>query len=103
MHPNEAPEESGGAGPSQPPEGPELEDQNETGSGSESGQTEAIDGDLVNAARDLYGVDATQQMRPITPIMDFTPELGWHVRLCQVPEIGRPLPAGTRDLRVAIA
>eukprot|EP00965_Chrysotila_dentata_P142431 4709039-Pleurochrysis_carterae.AAC.1 len=41
-------------------------------------------------------------MRPITPITYFTSELGWHVRLCPAPEIGRPLPAETRDLRVAI-
>eukprot|EP00965_Chrysotila_dentata_P021918 725563-Pleurochrysis_carterae.AAC.1 len=70
MHPNEAPKESGGAGPSQPSEEHELEDRDEAKSGSESGQTEATDGDLVNAARDLYGADAFQ-MRPITPITEF--------------------------------
>eukprot|EP00965_Chrysotila_dentata_P087584 2891295-Pleurochrysis_carterae.AAC.1 len=55
MHPNEAQEGSSGVGPSQLPEGHELEDRDEAESGSESGQTEATDGDLVNAARDLYG------------------------------------------------
>eukprot|EP00965_Chrysotila_dentata_P020227 669438-Pleurochrysis_carterae.AAC.1 len=76
MHPNEAPEGSSGVGPSQPPEGDELEDRDEDESGSESGQTKATDGDLVSAARDLYGVDASQ-MRPITPITEFMTELGW--------------------------
>eukprot|EP00965_Chrysotila_dentata_P038577 1281179-Pleurochrysis_carterae.AAC.1 len=42
-------------------------------------------------------------MRPITSITDHTSELGWRVRLCQTPEIGRPLPAVTRDLKVAVA
>eukprot|EP00965_Chrysotila_dentata_P127888 4229283-Pleurochrysis_carterae.AAC.1 len=54
MRPNEAPEESGGAGPSQPPEGHELEDRDEAGAESESGQTEATDDDLANVARNVH-------------------------------------------------
>eukprot|EP00965_Chrysotila_dentata_P025245 838549-Pleurochrysis_carterae.AAC.1 len=63
MHPNEAPEGSSGVGPSQPPEGHELEDRDEAASGSESGQTEATDDDLVNGAQELQGGTAAQ-MRP---------------------------------------
>eukprot|EP00965_Chrysotila_dentata_P164874 5443908-Pleurochrysis_carterae.AAC.1 len=102
MHSNEAPEESGGAGQSQPPEGHELEDRDEAESGSEPGQTEATDDDLTNSARNVHD-GAAAPMQPITPITEPTGELGWHVRLCQTPEIGLPLPAVTRDLRVAVA
>eukprot|EP00965_Chrysotila_dentata_P022704 752221-Pleurochrysis_carterae.AAC.1 len=42
-------------------------------------------------------------MRPITPITDHMSELGWRVRLCQTPKIGRQLPAVTQDLSVAVA
>eukprot|EP00965_Chrysotila_dentata_P137712 4556057-Pleurochrysis_carterae.AAC.1 len=42
-------------------------------------------------------------MRPITSIEEFTSELGWYLRLCQTPEIGRPLPVETRDLHVVIS
>eukprot|EP00965_Chrysotila_dentata_P104490 3450308-Pleurochrysis_carterae.AAC.1 len=41
MHPNEAPEESGGSGPSQPPERHKPEDRDEVASGLESDQTKA--------------------------------------------------------------
>eukprot|EP00965_Chrysotila_dentata_P182205 6016731-Pleurochrysis_carterae.AAC.1 len=76
MHPNEASEGPSGAGPSQPPEGHERQDRDGDELGSESGRTEATDGDLVNAARDLLGVDATQ-MHAFTPITEFTTEMGW--------------------------
>eukprot|EP00965_Chrysotila_dentata_P182523 6027051-Pleurochrysis_carterae.AAC.1 len=102
MRPNEAPEESGGAGPSHSPEGHELEDRDEAGAESESGQTEATDNDLANLARNVHDGTAAP-MRPITPITEPTGESGWHVRLCQTPEIGGPLPAETRELRVAVA
>eukprot|EP00965_Chrysotila_dentata_P167019 5515080-Pleurochrysis_carterae.AAC.1 len=42
-------------------------------------------------------------MRPVSPITDWTSDPGWNVRSCQVPEMGRPLPAETRDLRVPVA
>eukprot|EP00965_Chrysotila_dentata_P039117 1300771-Pleurochrysis_carterae.AAC.1 len=77
MHPIEAPEGSGGAGPNQPPEGHEFEDRDEAKSGSESGRPEATDDDLTNAARNVHDGTAAP-MRPITPITDFTSELGWH-------------------------
>eukprot|EP00965_Chrysotila_dentata_P041018 1360346-Pleurochrysis_carterae.AAC.1 len=67
MHPNEAPEGSDGVGPSQPPEGHELEDRDEVESGSESGQTKATDDDLVNAAQESHGGTAAR-MRPVSPI-----------------------------------
>eukprot|EP00965_Chrysotila_dentata_P097988 3240014-Pleurochrysis_carterae.AAC.1 len=76
MHLDETPEGPGGDGPSQPPEGHELEDRDEADLRSESGRTEATDGDLVNAARYFYGVAATQ-MQPYIPITEFTTELGW--------------------------
>eukprot|EP00965_Chrysotila_dentata_P178403 5892151-Pleurochrysis_carterae.AAC.1 len=41
-------------------------------------------------------------MRPVSPITDRTSERGWHVRLCQVPEMGRPSPAEARDLSVSV-
>eukprot|EP00965_Chrysotila_dentata_P175406 5789905-Pleurochrysis_carterae.AAC.1 len=62
MHPNEAPEGSGGVNPTQPPERHGLEDRDEAESGSESGQTEATDDDLVNAAQESHG-DTAARMR----------------------------------------
>eukprot|EP00965_Chrysotila_dentata_P004743 154998-Pleurochrysis_carterae.AAC.1 len=70
MHPHEAPEESSGAGPRQPPEGHELEDRDEAEAGSESGQTEATDDDFTNFARNVHE-DAAAPMQPITPVTGF--------------------------------
>eukprot|EP00965_Chrysotila_dentata_P145748 4814902-Pleurochrysis_carterae.AAC.1 len=76
MHLSEASEGPSGAGPGQSPEGHERQDRDGDELESESGRTEATDGDLVNAARNLLGVDATQ-MQLFTPITEFTTELGW--------------------------
>eukprot|EP00965_Chrysotila_dentata_P054954 1824220-Pleurochrysis_carterae.AAC.1 len=40
-------------------------------------------------------------MQPIPPTPKLSTDLGWNVRLCQVPEIGLPLPE-TRDLSVPV-
>eukprot|EP00965_Chrysotila_dentata_P028465 945689-Pleurochrysis_carterae.AAC.1 len=102
MHPSEASEGPSGAGPSQSLEGHGRQDRDGDGVESESGQTEATDGNLVNAARDLFGVDATH-MRPPSPITEFTTEMGWRVRLCKTPKVGLPLPPETRELNTATA
>eukprot|EP00965_Chrysotila_dentata_P060093 1993135-Pleurochrysis_carterae.AAC.1 len=62
----EVQEGPGGVGPSQPPEGHELEDRDKADSGSESGRTEATDNDFTNLARNVHD-DTVAPMRPITP------------------------------------
>eukprot|EP00965_Chrysotila_dentata_P030838 1027676-Pleurochrysis_carterae.AAC.1 len=54
MHPDEVKEGPGGVGPSQSPEGHELEDRDEAESGSEAGRTEATDDDFTNLAQNVH-------------------------------------------------
>eukprot|EP00965_Chrysotila_dentata_P113009 3734083-Pleurochrysis_carterae.AAC.1 len=98
MHPDEAPEGSDGAGPSQTPEGHEFEDRDEAEAGSESGQTEATDDDLgAEHPRRRRCADATNHSNH-----GAYGRIGMaRTSICQTPKIGPPLPAVTRDLRVA--
>eukprot|EP00965_Chrysotila_dentata_P012689 418832-Pleurochrysis_carterae.AAC.1 len=96
MHPEEVPERSGGDGPGQPLEGREIEDRDKAESGSESDQTKATDDDPGDARQESHGGIAAQG-QPVPPNPRFSTDHGWNVRLCQVPEIGLPLPE-TRDL-----
>eukprot|EP00965_Chrysotila_dentata_P025049 830803-Pleurochrysis_carterae.AAC.2 len=101
MHMDEVQEGPGGAGPSQPPEGHELEDRDETESGSESGQTEATNDDFTNFARNVHD-GAAAPMRPITSVTKIWFDQAWTVRLCQTPEVGAPLPAMTRTIETPV-
>eukprot|EP00965_Chrysotila_dentata_P099787 3297702-Pleurochrysis_carterae.AAC.1 len=100
MRPEEALERSGGDGPSQSPEGRGLEDRDKADSGPESDQTKATDNDPVDVTQESHGSTVTQgQLSPPSPRP--STDYGWNVRLCQVPEIGLPLPE-TRDLSVPV-
>eukprot|EP00965_Chrysotila_dentata_P249259 6208808-Pleurochrysis_carterae.AAC.1 len=99
---DEVQEGPGGVGPSQLPERHELEDRDEAELGSDSGKTEATDDDFTALARNDHDNTAAP-MRPITLVTGFRFDQGWHVRLCQTPEIGAPLPVRTRALGTSVA
>eukprot|EP00965_Chrysotila_dentata_P200608 6180068-Pleurochrysis_carterae.AAC.2 len=102
MHMNDVHEGPGGAGPSQLPEGQELEVRGEAERDSDSGETDATDNDLIALARNARD-DTVAPIRLISPVTELRFDQKWRVRPCQTPEIGVPLPTTARAATTPVA
>eukprot|EP00965_Chrysotila_dentata_P226987 6195732-Pleurochrysis_carterae.AAC.1 len=92
----------GGAGPSELPEGHELEAGGDAAEGSDSGETDATDNNLTALERSA-GNNTTAMTQPLSPVTELRiEETEWNVSLCQTPKLGPPLPTSARPAQIVI-